>query len=543
MYNAEGTSDDLINFNANSPSPSLTTVHDEVDCDNASDNLLDTELPELEQKLQTTNHLPTTSHSRTNSVDIEDILISIDDDYSPQTSTNDSRSEPYAFTSHEYSRSEEYDSSEEIALQELRSEDDSIENSQLSLSSENIEAIRVLESLDEILNSHLQENESTISEQGCDCIDVVTQQTIEECLSELDEFLRDLDSSYESDGGVVDDGGDTQHYDEGCSRKGAINISSTENFYPTAPSRTDSRASLRMKLRRIEENYAKYLSSGRTNREYLVTENEHDATKSKSLSSCCKKSEEWREVRSHFVNALATLPSRKKVRPKLLRSSLVELSGCSGTPETKDVQSERRAHASGGCCTGTVVVEAQRGAPTRGSSSVDVEVDDDQDGEVMVRAEPKDGQRQTSTWLRTSMRHLRHLRLPSDSASVRTSREGTVQDVPLAEPPTLLTPIPPANDSNTGRPFSAPSRLSRSDNSGVPSERPRSRSQTSRNSAVSLEPGGRGGRSSSASSASRRPRSLSSSETSLASSLETAGTASSVHAHSRSQASGTDTRR
>lgn len=154
----------------------------------------------------------------------------------------------------------------------------------------------------------------------------------------------------------------------------------------------------------------------------------------------------------------------------------------------RDVTLERRAHAAGDCCTGTVVVEPPR--PVRPSSS----------SEPAMHEEPKEDAR--GTWLRSSMRRLQHLRLPSDEAG-----EPQV-DPPRPEQVQMQT-------TTAMRPVSAPSRLPAS---AVRVSTRSSRSR-SRESAVSHEPSGRA-RSSSASSRSRRPRSLSSSESSLASSVD-----------------------
>ncbi|KAK9874553.1 hypothetical protein WA026_005390 [Henosepilachna vigintioctopunctata] len=521
MHNAEATSDDLINFNVKSPSPvPNSSRHGTVFC--ISDNLLDTELIELEQKLQSSSNLPIASHSRKPSVDIEDILISIDDSYEPSAPPEE----------------DDESFSEEVALSKTSSDgdSDSIVSHGKSPLGEDIEAIRILDTLDDILNAHIHEaSENNISANGCDCIDGVTQQSIEECLSELDNYLRELDSSYDSDNEVLEEGGDSVH----CADDIVSNNSS--NAF-----RSDSRASLRSKLRRIEENYAKYVSTGWTNKGYLIGDEKVTPLKSRSLSACCKRNETWIRARSHLSTALATLPNRRKRRPGLLGSDLIERSNVSCSDrelETKasNVQSERLAHASGDRCTGTVVVETQTRAPNRRSSYTDA------DGVEVVAMEdehvPKSGSsdRQVVSWLRSSMRHLRHLRLPSAGSSdaVRTNREGTISEAPTVEQTTLPATAPPTS----GRPFSAPSRLSRSVVSGVQDERVRSQSQTSRTSAVSLEPGGRGGRSSSASSTSRRQRSLSSSETSLASSVDTVGTSPSAHGHQISQPTVADTRR
>lgn len=181
MSNAEEPNDDLINFNATTTPSIVSCQVTDLDFDNVSDNLLDTELPDFEQKLQTSSQVSAT-HSRSSSVDIEDILISIDDDYDLPPRPGPSK-EPYHFF-------------EEILLQDLGPyggpQEEELEN-------ENVEAFRVLDSLDEILNAHLQEEDEEECEHSCDCFDSVTQQSIEECLSELDDYLKGLDSSLESD--------------------------------------------------------------------------------------------------------------------------------------------------------------------------------------------------------------------------------------------------------------------------------------------------------------------------------------------------------
>lgn len=125
--------------------------------------------------------------------------------------------------------------------------------------------------------------------------------------------------------------------------------------------------------------------------------------------------------------------------------------------EPRDPEWERRAHASGECCTGSVIVEA----PVSKSSS-------------------------TASWLRSSMRRVRHFRLPSDATTAQQESLEVVVDTSIV------------------RPVSAPSRLaevqrSRSRSRGVQQGRVRSRSASSR---------------------SRRQTSLSSSVTSLASTVD-----------------------
>lgn len=135
----------------------------------------------------------------------------------------------------------------------------------------------------------------------------------------------------------------------------------------------------------------------------------------------------------------------------------------------------------------------------------------------------------TVPWLRTSMRRLRHLRLPSDSDTHPTQIISTI----VTESSQFQQPQPDQSSNvqmtmtlgaietsslSTVRPFSAPSRIPASEGNERSLSRSRSRDRVS-----GVPGGGVGGRgrSSSASSRSRRPRSLSSSVSSLASSIDT----------------------
>lgn len=74
------TETDLIDFNGGSPIlPRSSPISTSEICSETSENLLDTELPVLEEKLQTASQLSTPIiTSRRPSIDPEDILIDID---------------------------------------------------------------------------------------------------------------------------------------------------------------------------------------------------------------------------------------------------------------------------------------------------------------------------------------------------------------------------------------------------------------------------------------------------------------------------------
>ncbi|KAJ8910746.1 hypothetical protein NQ315_017203 [Exocentrus adspersus] len=421
---------DLIDLHVRSPvlpraSPNFETYTE------TSDNLIDTELPVLEQKLQTANLVIPVVDSRRTSVDVEDILITIDDD--------------------------EVDAPVKINTDHF-----------LDLcQSDNLEALDVLRSLDNVLD---EENDD--------------EEDIEDCLKDLDNYLRALDSSSGS---------------EECSSN------SFDQDKTSSQSSSDDDESLRNKLRQMEENYNKFLASGCLNRAYVDTE-----IGGRRPSSACEIVAAG-DVASRNQPARATVAVVRKERPSIhaviTTSSSESPTICSADDRTsapgadsdedidwswvqdvaRDVTLERRAHAAGDCCTGTVVVEAPRPISRPGSSS-----------EPAMQEEPKDDAR--GTWLRSSMRRLQHLRLPS------TETGGAAEHVPMQTSSSASTAAT--------RPVSAPSRLA---DSAVRVSRTRSRQSA----VVSHEPSGRA-RSSSASSRSRsrRPRSLSSSDSSLASSVD-----------------------
>lgn len=133
--------------------------------------------------------------------------------------------------------------------------------------------------------------------------------------------------------------------------------------------------------------------------------------------------------------------------------------------QVNDVAAERLAHAPGACCTGTVTVEAQ--------------------GAAGACPDDKTIRTATASWLRSSMRRLRHLRMPSDAAADQEPHEEDVGP-------------PEERVENQVRPVSAPSALGAAGDA-----RGAARTRSGRSSASS-----------------RRPRSLSSSVSSFASSVD-----------------------
>lgn len=359
MSNTEETND-LINFELSPLCSCSSTV---TASPLISDNLLDSELPELEHQLQ---NAPATNQIDTSfTVDIGEILISIDDDYKPAKSSDlptDSVDSP------------------------SKAEGDG----------EDLEALEILNGLDEVLNAHLESN-FHCCEEKCDCLDAETQRSIEDCLSDLDNYLKDLDSSFENDGSSMDD---TQ------SSSAQLSVSSaSSNDAEKSP--IENRKNLRAKLRKIEENYARYLSSAG------ARDSCDRATR--SLSARCAR----RPVRT---NTLPTLPDRRRARlPVRVPYERKEGAVNCSEPST---------------CAGTVAVETQ--------TSVDPEV-------------PKehDVQRTDSLWLRSSMRRLRHLTLPIDSMS--GDSDLPLPDVVATNVLSRISEVP----SEALRPTSAPSRLSR----------------------------------------------------------------------------------
>lgn len=236
----------------------------------ASDNLIDTELPILEQKLQTANQIVTpTVDSRRTSVDVEDILITIDDD--------------------------EVDAPQRIS-------DNFLDLCDVGLI-DNLEALNVLRNLDDILNASLQESNVTLDENG-----EVMQEDIENCLKDLDNYLRTLDGSSSED---------CSYSSNDSTSSVCIDDQTSATSSSDQPgNRTDvlgsaDEESLRNKLRQMEENYTKFLASGCVNRGYVDTEAIEGERR--PLSACGMAS----EASNRTQPARATVAVVRRERPSL----------------------------------------------------------------------------------------------------------------------------------------------------------------------------------------------------------------------------------
>ncbi|KAG5900530.1 hypothetical protein JTB14_022837 [Gonioctena quinquepunctata] len=449
---------DLIDLHVRSPI--LPRASQSESCTETSDHLLDTELPVLEEKLQTAAFQLPATDSRRPSVDIEDILISIDDDYdivdAPQ---------------------------------------------QVGEISDNAEALSVLKSLDDALDASLVDVDNAASEDSNEA-----QLDIEDCLQELDNYLKSLDGSSSEDESVSSLGVD----DQSTVASSLNETKSTDDLEESTGTMDDE--SLRNRLRQIEENSRRYLASGCVNRGYVDTEPERERRPSSACGVATEANQKNYPARATVAVVRRKRPSLREVTGNCTKSRCTpnrkpgpavdsdeEIDWSWLQDIARDITLERRAHAAGDCCTGTVVLEVPRVTTAPCSSSASA-----------MDEEPKD-EAHKSTWLRSSMRRLRHVRLPSDQAP-GNGEAGTAR-AQLDEPSGVATSTPAA------RPVSAPSRIPSSAIDRTAARSSRSRSRESRQSAVSLEPSGRA-RSSSASSRSRRPRSLSSSASSIPSSVD-----------------------
>lgn len=215
--NEDQLDSDLIDFDIGSPdiptSPLSTTIQLED-----SDNLLDSELPVLEQKLQTAKDIKVTRCANV-TVDVEDILISLDDEVTPTS----------AFIGHLPLQR----SNSEILLDLCpRMDEDKLCR---SVSCDNLEALVVLKELDAVLNASLTEHYGDDVVDGPvlngednddDSIDVIA---IKECLMDLDNYLEEFDVS---DDCIKDSDGEGVQNDKdvvpGC-MKTEINVSIAES--------------------------------------------------------------------------------------------------------------------------------------------------------------------------------------------------------------------------------------------------------------------------------------------------------------------------
>lgn len=170
--------DDLIDLDEASTShlPPQTANPDPIEIN--SDNLLDSELPVLEEKLKTSSFASLTEIGAPltkNAVDVEDILITLDDDcQSPETF-----------------RERTIQRSHSAALLELNEPKTEMIR---CISCENLEALDVLMKLDDILNATLEECDGSAEEP-----DEQVYDSISDCLLDLDLYLDGFEKDNASD--------------------------------------------------------------------------------------------------------------------------------------------------------------------------------------------------------------------------------------------------------------------------------------------------------------------------------------------------------
>lgn len=278
-----------------------------------SDTLIDSELPVLEQKLQTLSACQGVDTGQRNVVDVEDILITIDDDVvdAPLNRSNSLRR-----------------SKSDIELHVWKNLSDK------SWSCDNLEALNVLKNLDDILNASLAETSNIIISGQ--------EETIEECLLDLDNYLKTFEGT---------------SYDDSSSLQSSISSIASE-----CASVTNSTPTLRKRLQQIEANYAKFLTSS--------------------------------HVRSGLETSTPDIHSfghHNFLRGNVVRSTIGPISSSEHA-----IRIERHAHGSSDCCTGSVTVEIPPSSTKNDRAS---------------------------TWVRTSMRRLQHLRLPSNASVVDNNGE------------------------------------------------------------------------------------------------------------------------
>lgn len=468
---------DLIDLHVRSPI--LPRIPSTGLIENSPESLLDSELPVFAEKLQTTSTFEVPLEiNRNNCVDVEEILISIDDDNDEMDGGDEiTKDNPQGLAR-----------SNSAILLELCQEEN--ENRPLSVSLENLEALDVLMKLDEILNETLEKSNTILDncdpcssngqQQQLDYVsDEIDKQSIDDCLEDLDNYLRAFDTS------------GSDYYPDFSSESFPCKFEDSQRSTQSSAQSLQEVPDLDV-LSDCPEQLPE--ESGQVNLAYEDTEGFRVLTRN------CPQRATLADIGRERSTFQRTSIKRRSVGELGNLIAPVRISG-TGADSDEEVDwnwlREQRTHPPGDCCTGTVVVE-----PLQRESDQIPETD-----------------RHESSWLRTSMRRIRHLRLPSNESPSETdiaaSDGGGEMVAPRMETPqcNILQ-----TDPDSARPFSAPSRLATHTNAATQSSVRRSRDSRSRT--VSREPGGRA-RSSSASSRSRRPRSLSSSESSLASSVDT----------------------
>ncbi|KAF5295940.1 hypothetical protein FQA39_LY12712 [Lamprigera yunnana] len=421
---------DLIDLNVHSPVLPRSSFQHVFE--SSTESLLDTELPVLEEKLQTSQHCKL-DMVKNSCVDIEDILITIDDDDDDDVSRGENKIIQPQFRIHN--------------AEVLELCNDNI------MELENFEVFEVLTKLDEILNETLEESNNTLSENLEDNRYDSQNETVEDCLEDLDNYLKALEANNCQD--CLSESG---HF----SQSGVLLQS------------TDDTTELAFNLGQVNLAFK--------DTEELPSLQRNDRLRA-TVADIGHSSFQRNAIKRRSLNELHN------------PSTYVRISGPAvNLVEEEDLNrlQECRSYPPGNCSTGTVVVE-----PTHN----------------------RDTDNHESSWLRSSMRRIRHLRLPSNETPNET--EINVTEVNEMVPPPRVDPpqcdnLESESASASLRPFSAPSRLTT--HSNVATQSSVRISRESRSNTVSTEPGGRN-RSSSTSSRCRRPRSLSSSESSSASSV------------------------
>ncbi|XP_050296620.1 sodium-dependent transporter bedraggled isoform X2 [Anthonomus grandis grandis] len=454
---------DLIDFNVGSPVLPRRSSISEINFD--PHDLIDSELPLFDPQLYSNNDtIPKPS------VDVEDILIDIDD--FDRDSLDDNGSDEFL-----------------DVCEGVEGDDDHV------LGVDNFEVLLVLKNLDDLLNATLDES-SNISD--CEQTDLNKNQLIDidikECLEDLDNYLEAIDTSDNDDSDSTD-----QRTDEVTSPEG-------EAYHQEL---NDEQA--RVKLRKIEENYWKFLTSGIVNRGYIDYENNGNVTVDDRVicrpSSACAAIDDSCNRKKQRRRPKTISGKHTEVRRSIIRRQSLSdnhnapnsrISGPDATSPIRNpieqlpVNCERLVHgayAPDHPC-GTAIVEPQNEQSKSDSSSTTA---------VLDETETRNNSR--NSWLRNSMRRLQQLSLPVvDRTEVVRSGDSEGERAVGVSTEEL-------------RPVSAPSSLSSLNRSQVPSFRGRSNVAATRSAQ-------RRPRSSSASSRSRRRESLSSTDTSVLSSVD-----------------------
>lgn len=216
---------DLIDFHIKSPVLPRATPSFETNSDTC-ENLIDTELPILEKKLQAAESFSSPASDHRTTVDIEDILIALDDE-SDCDASNDKRN----------------DVSNRIVVDN------------------NVELLDILKNLDDVLNACLVESDQNLVGKTNNC-----------SKEHAEKYLYN-NSGYCSDN---DDENDLE------SRLSSRNCSPVDDITDAIDGK--DAVDIRSKLRHFEENYNKFLSSGYVNRAYVNTE--PSSGRRRPLSAC-----------------------------------------------------------------------------------------------------------------------------------------------------------------------------------------------------------------------------------------------------------------